>query len=257
MHSDTHAVSESASSAFYNDTSMHMPMHMHSLSGECPEISPAKRTMSAATDASCSSDSTPSSVFRSDAMSVHVEGGQGMNATCGEDTKRSPEREFHHPKAAVLHSLPATPHTATQRGSYSNYKHPWQQESASAVDVADAAAAGPCCEGFQESVQFEGSDGESQTESSLSSQVEDITGGGLHATITCLSLLAAAPRSNKGQWLQGLVRFFLNGVHQFGGSNFWAYHRETPARLPIIVKMQPKPLRKAYSCTLLPCKLPT
>lgn len=34
---------------------------------------------------------------------------------------------------------------------------------------------------------------------------EDMTGAGLHAVVTCLSMLAAAPHSHKGQWLRRLV----------------------------------------------------
>jgi hypothetical protein len=65
------------------------------------------------------------------------------------------------------------------------------------------------CEGAYRAPSFMGSEApcsEVLTSTSSSSNEDDMTGAGLHAVVTCLSLLAAAPNSDKGQWLRGLVR---------------------------------------------------
>jgi hypothetical protein len=181
-----HAVIESA--VLCSRTGNHLQAH-----AQCPELSPSNRSTSAGTNTPSSYDSFPSVASDFGSLAVRVERSQDMHGRHAEDAARA---SAHHSSVRV---------TAQHSGSNSRIA----RKPAARVDMSAVAAARPCSEGMEPSrdeQSFNEREFELQAASSLTSHVEDITGGGLHATITCLSLLAAAPHSNKGKWLEGLVR---------------------------------------------------
>lgn len=164
---------------------------LHREHGETAPITVPERSETCAMEEARSHGSVPSTLSSPESLSVRVETSPGV--TCGASRGNARSKDVH-------------------RGHISAFS--LQKNLISSRPVSHGPAATPCGEQheMQNSQSFNTSCNDSQLESqvgsSLSSDVEDITGAGLHATINCLSLLTAAPHRNKGRWLKGLVRSY-------------------------------------------------